>query len=163
MFSTAPLHPTSEWRAWANSVFDAEWGGVVARGGELVDPNSLDGVVALRDGVPVGVVTYRPTVATWEVVTLNAIERRRGIGRALVSAVVERATRAGAESIGLVTTNDNLDAIAFYEAMGFERVRTDTGAVDAARRELKPSIPMYAANGIPIRDELEYRRSLRAP
>lgn len=157
MLTTVTLERDGALRRWTDALLVTEWGGVVARGGELVDPKQLDGVVALRDGTPVGAVTFLSVGRAWELVTLNAIERRRGVGRVLVDAVVERAGRTGAETLQLITTNDNLDAIAFYESVGFEFMTCHSGAVDDARRTLKPSIPTHAPNGMPIRDELEYR------
>ena len=160
MFWTVDLDRGSDFRSWVDALLEAEWGGTVARRGELVDPTRLDGVVALQDGSPVGVITYLAATDGWEIVTLNAIERRRGVGRVLVDAVIERARHAGADTVWLITTNDNLDAIAFYEAMGFEFDMEHAGAVDDARRTLKPSIPTHAPNGLLIRHELEFRLGL---
>ncbi|WP_215909533.1 hypothetical protein [Streptacidiphilus fuscans] len=60
-----------------------------------------------------------------------------------------------AELLGawLVTTNDNLDALRFYQRRGLRIVGVAPGAVDAARR-FKPSIPVTGEYGIPLRDEL---------
>ncbi len=54
----------------------------------------------------------------------------------------------------LVTTNDNLSALGFYQRYGYELVMVYPRAVDILR-ELKPAIPLVAANGIPVRDEIE--------
>jgi hypothetical protein len=54
----------------------------------------------------------------------------------------------------LITTNDNLHAIKFYEKQGFRIIAVHRGAVDRAR-VLKPSIPLVAENGIELHDELE--------
>ncbi len=160
MLTTITLEPDGELRRWTAAMLMDEWRGTVARRGELVDPGGLEGMVALRDHTPVGAVTYLIFGRAWEIVTLNAIERRRGVGRVLIDAVLERARHAGADSVWLITTNDNLDAIAFYESVGFELVTCHSGAVDDARATLKPSIPTHAANGLPIRDELEFRLRL---
>lgn len=60
----------------------------------------------------------------------------------------------------MITTNDNLDALRFYQRRGFRLVALHAGAVDAARATLKPSIAEVGDHGIPIRDELVLEREL---
>jgi hypothetical protein len=60
----------------------------------------------------------------------------------------------------LVTTNDNLAALALYQKAGWRLSGLRAGAVDEARRMLKPSIPEVGEHGIPIRDELELEKHL---
>jgi ribosomal protein S18 acetylase RimI-like enzyme len=58
--------------------------------------------------------------------------RGRGVGEALVHAVVEEARRLGKSEVVLEVASDNLAAIALYERCGFER----TGAAhDHPRRQ----------------------------
>jgi hypothetical protein len=52
-----------------------------------------------------------------------------------------------------VTTNDNLDALRFYQRRGMRLVGLAPDAVKVSRA-FKPSIPEIGAYGIPIRDEL---------
>lgn len=59
--------------------------------------------------------------------------------------------------IWLITTNDNLNALGFYQKRGFRIKAVYPGAVDEARR-IKPEIPLAASNGIPIRDEIELEK-----
>lgn len=54
----------------------------------------------------------------------------------------------------LITTNDNVGALVFYQKAGFRLVAVYPDAVNQARK-LKPQIPLVAENGIPIRDEIE--------
>jgi RimJ/RimL family protein N-acetyltransferase len=56
--------------------------------------------------------------------------------------------------VWLITTNDNSDALKFYQKAGFRIVAVHRDAVALARR-LKPEIPLVGENGIPIRDEIE--------
>ena len=95
-----------------------------------------------------------------EIVSIESTVRRRGVARALVDAVIEVARGEGAHELWLVTTNDNVGAIACYERLGFTCTGVDAGAVDRARRELKPSVPAVGEGGVPIRDELEFHRPL---
>lgn len=146
-------------RAWAEAHLDAEWGGPLqARRGELHDVLALPGFVAEQDGIPRGIATYRPDGAECELAFVEAFEPRRGVGTELLEAV--RRAAAGCERIWLVTTNDNLDALRFYQRRGFRLLELRPGAVDEARETLKPGIARVGAYRIPIRDELELELSL---
>ncbi len=85
---------------------------------------------------------------------------RQGVGTALLSAVARVAKAAGCSRLWLVTTNDNLHALRFYQRRGFRLVALRPGAIDRARRELKPEISLVGLEGIPIHDELELERWL---
>jgi len=61
----------------------------------------------------------------------------------------------------VTTTNDNLDALRFYQRRGFRLVALRPGAVDGARGP-KPSLPQIGAYGIPLHDEIELRLDLSA-
>jgi ribosomal protein S18 acetylase RimI-like enzyme len=141
-------------RAWAEVFMDDEFGGrLQARRGELIDVLALPGFVAERGGRRVGLVTYRVEGRACELAIIAAAERHQGVGTALLDALVEAVH--GCERIWLVTTNDNLDALRFYQRRGFRLAEVRPGAVDRARAELKPQISVVGAYGIPLRDELE--------
>jgi ribosomal protein S18 acetylase RimI-like enzyme len=136
----------------------------VTRLGELYDPADDQAVIASDDagGEVVGVATYRIDGAACELGTLYAVEgrRRAGVGSRLVDAVVGAAREAGCRRVWLVTTNDNVDALRFYQRRGFRLAELHAGAVDRSRATLKPSIPAIGEHGIPIRDELVLEREL---
>jgi ribosomal protein S18 acetylase RimI-like enzyme len=142
-------------RAWAETNAAAQFGGALqARRGELVDVLALDGFVAELGGEPVGLLTYRRESASeCELAFFAVTERHRGIGTALLEALVDAVSDC--ERIWLVTTNDNLEALRFYQRRGFALTALRPGAVDEARARLKPSIGATGAFGIPLRDELE--------
>lgn len=136
---------------------------VAARRGELVDTARHPSLLAERGGRVVGVLVYVPGDVELEILALYADERRGGIGTALIEAVVAIARDAGARRLWLITTNDNLDALRFYQRRGFRLVGVDAGAVDRSRAARKPSIPETGEYGIPIRDELELERPIERP
>jgi ribosomal protein S18 acetylase RimI-like enzyme len=141
---------------------EAQFGGALqARRGELVDVLALPGFVAERDRQPVGIATYRRDGSECELAFIAAFEGKQGVGTALLDAVVE--TAAGCTRLWLVTTNDNLDALRFYQRRGFRLSQLRAGAVDEARRALKPRISTVGAYGIALRDELELELELGAP
>jgi ribosomal protein S18 acetylase RimI-like enzyme len=122
-------------------------------------------LVAVRAGEAVGIVAIaaRSTTST-ELTALgvDASARGLGIGLALVRAALDRAWCDGAEDVWLVTTNENLPALAVYQRAGFRLTALRPGAVDRARLA-KPTIPLVGALGIPVHDELVLRLSRSAP
>ena len=113
-----------------------------------------------RDGdVIVGAATYRLTGDRAELVSLNSLRPGAGIGSALLAAVEQAAVDAGYALVELTTTNDNVDALGFYQRRGYRMVAIDRGAVDRARR-LKPAIPETGLHGLPLRDEIRLEKIL---
>ena len=81
--------------------------------------------------------------------------KKRGIGTLLIKAVAEAAKAQGCKRLWLITTNDDTNAIRFYQKKGFVLVALHVNAIEKSR-ELKPSIPLVGMDGIPILHELEY-------
>ena len=131
-----------------------------ARCGELMRPADHPGFLAWSGDHLVGVATYVISGASCELLTLHAAERFAGAGTALLSAVRDAAGRAGCTRLWVVTTNDNVDALRFYQRRGFRLTTVRPGAVDASRETLKPEIPTSGSYGIPLRDELELEMEL---
>lgn len=141
-------------QAWAEACLERLFGGrLQARRGELIDALALPGVVAELDGRPAGFATYQLDGTECELAVLVACQQGRGVGTALVEAV--RGAAAGCTRLWVVTTNDNLDALRFYQRRGFRLAALRPGAVDETRRTLKPQIGLTGEHGIPLRDELE--------
>jgi ribosomal protein S18 acetylase RimI-like enzyme len=141
-------------RDWAGGKLRELWGELVVSRGRVHDPAELPGFVAEDDGAPAGLLTYRVDGSECEIVTIDAFPQGSGAGTALVEAVAAVAREAGCRRLWLITTNDNLRALRFYQRRGFRLVALHPGALDRSR-ELKPSIPEIGLDGIPLRDELE--------
>jgi GNAT superfamily N-acetyltransferase len=133
---------------------------VVARRAELVDAPARPAIIAGEDDALAGVLSYELGSLECEILTLYVARRWAGVGSALIRAVVDLATTAGCRRCWLVTTNDNVDALRFYQRRGFHLTTIRCGAVDEARQLLKPGIPLTGEYGIPLRDELELARDL---
>ncbi len=132
------------------------WGApfVVAHG-VIYHPHALPGFVALdAEGRVVGLVTYHVARDACEVVTLNSVRENRGVGTALLEAVRDLAVEAGCARVWLITTNDNLRALGFYQRRGYRLAALHRDALRTSRK-LKPSIPLISSDGIPICDEIE--------
>jgi GNAT superfamily N-acetyltransferase len=117
-------------------------------------------LVAVDGAEPAGLLTYILCEDACEVLTLHAASQWQGAGSALLHAVAGLARDAGCSRLWLVTTNDNVDALRFYQRRGFHLRALRPGAVDAARRDGKPEIPWIGDHGIPLRDELELELDL---
>ena len=145
--------------ALRNRVVEA-WGSeAVVAHGELMYPARVPGFVALSGSKIVGHVAYRIDADTCEVVSIEASPRLGGIGSRLMDRVIEAARSAGCRTVWLTTTNDNLDALRFYQRRGFRLRSWREGAVTHARA-LKPELPAVGSYGIPMRDELDLELAL---
>jgi ribosomal protein S18 acetylase RimI-like enzyme len=131
------------------------WGSTIqVTRGRLHDASKLPGYVAVYHHERAGLITYRVEGNACEIITLNSLAEGRGIGTALVQAVREAAVEAGCRRLWLITTNENLTALRFWQKRGFSLVQVHRNAVEESRR-LKPEIPLTGEHGIPIRDEIE--------
>jgi GNAT superfamily N-acetyltransferase len=136
------------------------WGSeVVAVHGSALRPGDMAGFIAERSRRLAGLLTYQVVDDVLEIVTLNAIERRSGVGTLLIEASVGKARRFGCREIRLTTTNDNVDALRFYQRRGFRLVELRPGAVDKSR-ERRPQIPKVGDYGIPLHDEIDLTRQV---
>jgi len=91
--------------------------------GLLAMPGSF-GLLAVADAQPAGLAIALATGAEAEILTLGVLPRlrRRGIGRALLTAVTDRLARTGGARILLEVAADNIAAQALYRDAGFLEV-----------------------------------------
>ena len=142
-------------RGWVRETMVRNWSSTtVARRGELIQTTDLPGYVALLGGRRTGVVLVDVRGNEFEIVAVTTSRRRKGVGRALVEQCVLEARRRECRRVWLVTTNNNIAAIAFYQRLGMDLCAFRRYAVRAARL-LKPSIPLRDGAGVPIDHELE--------
>jgi ribosomal protein S18 acetylase RimI-like enzyme len=144
--------PADRLRAHLIDTWHADF--VVAHG-ERIRPAELPGFVAIDGYRIAGHAAYRLGPDGCELVAIAVEPRHVGIGSRLLEHVIEIARDAGSRRVWLTTTNDNLDALRFYERRGFQLCALRAGAVVEARRTIKPDLPETGAFGIPMRDELD--------
>jgi ribosomal protein S18 acetylase RimI-like enzyme len=136
------------------------YGGVtiVARRVEY-EPLGLEGFVCADGAEMLGALTYIFAGGELEVVTLDSYDENKGVGTALLDAAVDLARVLVARRAWLITSNDNIRALRFYQRRGWNMVALHRGAIEAARR-IKPQIPLLGDDDIPIRHEIEFERLL---
>jgi N-acetylglutamate synthase-like GNAT family acetyltransferase len=146
-------------REWILDFISSSWGGdMVVVNGEAYFPHDLPGFVALnQEDITIGLVTYRIFAGVCEIITLNSLVKKEGVGSKLITAVALEASKAGCHKLSVTTTNDNQLAIDFYNKRGFKIKEIRKGAVRNARK-IKPGIPEISPTGIPIEDEWEFEK-----
>lgn len=122
--------------------------------GESIDLSTADGWCAYQDGEIIGLITYRISGDEMEILSLDSLMENQGTGTALLNKAISEARNNGITKIMLITTNDNLPALRFYQKRGFDMVRFFYNAVDQSRK-LKPEIPLFGIDGIPLKHEIE--------
>jgi RimJ/RimL family protein N-acetyltransferase len=135
-----------------NDFWGEHWGGetMIVRG-ETIQYHQVEGFIF---GDWVGLITFMIQNDECEVTSFNSLEEGKGIGTALIDEVIREAKERKCRRVHLITTNDNLNALKFYQKYGFELVQINRGALNESRK-IKPSIPEIGMNGIPLRDEIE--------
>ena len=107
--------------------------------GAIVDMTKVDGIAVLEDKKIIALLTFAVNADVCEIISLDSLTEGKGIASSLI----------------VITTNDNINAIRFYQKRGFDMVKLYHNALDASRR-LKPQIPLIGENGIPLRHEIEF-------
>lgn len=150
-----------EWRAEIDRLIEREWAGpMVATNGVLHNTSQAEGFVFLSSGQLAGYLLYCLEKGECEVLVLHSLAENRGVGSALLRSAVQKAKQGGCGRLWLVTTNDNVRAVRFYQRFGMELKAVRIGAMDQARASLKPSIPLIGSDGIPIKHEFEFEMIL---
>ena len=136
------------------------WGGdfMVTRG-RIYHPEQLEGFV-VEDGAEwVGLISFIIVDDQLEVTSLDSLRAGQGLGSQLLEQAIEAARARNCRRIFLITTNDNLNALGFYQKRGFELVTIYRNALEETRK-LKPNVPFIGMNNILLRDEIELEMNL---
>jgi len=143
-------------RAFVDAQIAEGWSGpfVISRG-IMHDTRTQPGFVAREGGSVLGYILYNIAGGDCEITVLESLRENRGIGRALIDAVIEQAKCAGCYRVWLITTNDNTHAIRFYQRIGLSLRAVHINAMEHARKR-KPQIPLTGNDGIAIAHEFEF-------
>lgn len=126
--------------------------------GEIVDMSKVDGIIALENEEIMGLLTYRICNKICEITSLDSLVEGKGIGTTLIKRAIGIARECGCQKIIVVTTNDNIVAIRFYQKRGFDMAGFYRNSL-ADSRKIKASIPFVGDNGIPLKHEIEFEIS----
>jgi ribosomal protein S18 acetylase RimI-like enzyme len=153
-----PLSPAD--KAWVLERTELLFSGTFLVSGDIVhDPTKLPGFIALQDGERVGLATYHINGGSCEVVSLDALCQYLGIGSELLLAIEHIACAENCSRLWCILTNDNLDALRFFQRRGFVIAAFRLDSMQKIRL-LKPGIPQIGSSGIPVRDEIELEKPI---
>lgn len=146
---------TAENRDAVNTFIRRQWytTTMVIRG-ETVDMTVVEGFFFGEKEDIQGLITYRISDDILEITSLDSLRENQGIGSALLERTILEARERKCQKVVLITTNDNLNALRFYQKRGFDLARLYRNAVDLAR-DKKPEIPLVGDFGIPLHHEIE--------
>ena len=119
----------------------------------------LPGFIVYQDGYIVGLLTYNIIDEACELASINSTMTGRGIGSMMLRSLEDEATQAGCQRIWAITTNDNLQALRFYQKRGYRMKAVFENSIEGLR-ERKPSIPLISEEGIPLLSEIEVEKRL---
>ncbi len=147
--------------AWTTDLLEKQWGSttIVTRG-KSQDARKLPALVAILNGERVGLLSYHIDGKDCEIVSLDSLVEGKGIGSTLIEQVKEIAQKAGCQRVWLITTNDNLYALRFYQKRGFTLSALYPNALEQTRK-IKPQISLIGRDGIPLRDEIELESKVK--
>ncbi|WP_459499593.1 GNAT family N-acetyltransferase [Bacillus sp. C1] len=134
------------------------WGSLlmVSRG-KAHQLDQLPGFVALEDDRIIGIITYEIKGNDCEIVSLDSYKERKGIGTKLVEYVIDSAKKQCCKKVWLITTNDNTNALRFYQKRGFIMTNLYIDAVKEARK-IKREIPLVGYDNIAILHEIQLEK-----
>lgn len=122
--------------------------------GESIDLGTADGWYVPGNDDIIGLITYRISGDEMEILSLDSLRENHGIGTALLNRALSKARCDGLKRVKLITTNDNLRALQFYQKRGFDMVKLYHNVLEQSRK-LKPEIPLIGMNDIPLKHEIE--------
>ncbi len=123
--------------------------------GNMIDMTRVDGIAVYEDTEIIALLTYVINGNICEITSLDSLREGRGIAIELIKRISSIAKENQCSKIIAITTNDNINALRFYQKRGFDMVRLYHNALDISR-ELKPEIPFIGENDIPLRHEIEF-------
>lgn len=137
-------------------ILEEHWGSTTIIAMDRVHTiEDLSGFLAIQKNMAAGLITYEMRENTCEIVTLNSLIPRIGVGSELVNRCVKLAREENCENIWVATTNDNTDAMKFYQKRGFRFRQIYPDKIDEYRKQ-KPEIPLIGMNEIPMKDEIVF-------
>lgn len=151
---------TSQDYAFIKNHIDTNYGGepLVIRTKKYYS-KSLPGFVAVYDEKIVGFLLYEIINTNCEIIVFEVFEKFQGTGTQILDKLKSMARSKGCNRLFLMTTNDNLDALRFYQRRGFHISAIHIDSIKESRK-IKPSIGFTGDHEIPLRDEIDLEMGL---
>ncbi len=151
---------SDETRPLVNQFFIDNWFSTdMSLRGKIIDGTKLDGFLLREEENIIGLVTYTFFENICEIVSLDSKKENIGIGTALLKKAEKVAIDNNCTKMRLITTNDNMRALQFYQKRGYFLTKLYPNAMEEVRK-LKSNVPILGNNEIPLRDELELEKNL---
>lgn len=151
---------SNETRELVNQFFIDNWFSTdMSIRGEIIDGTKLDGFLLQEKNTIIGLVTYTFFGDICEIVSLDSKRENIGIGSALLKEIEKIAIDNNCKKMRLITTNDNMRALQFYQKRGYCLTKLYPNAMEEVRK-VKPNVPALGDNDIPLRDEIELEKIL---
>ena len=132
------------------------WGSdILVSRGKIYRAEDLEGILVYDNEKIIGLGLYHIIDYNCEIVLLETFVQNKVIGTQIIKKIKEIAKTKNCRRIWLITSNDNIDAIKFYQKNGFCIVNIYINAMEESRK-IKPEIPYIGNYDIPIRDEIEF-------
>lgn len=127
--------------------------------GMMVQRDDFYGVVALRDGRPVGsnFLSLMDPVAGLGPITIDCSCQGQGIGRALMQDVIDYARRKGIEQVRLFQDSFNVASLSLYASLGFDVKEAAAFMQAAPAAEADHSVRSVTEADLPGIEELSKR------
>ena len=122
--------------------------------GKTYRAEDLDGILVYEEKKIIGLGLYYIKNNECEIVYMETFLQNKGIGTKIIERIKEIAKKNNCERIWLITTNENINALRFYQKRGFYFSNLYKNALEESRRII-PEIPKME-DGIEIRDEIEF-------
>ena len=147
---------TDEERPWAKKFLTGHWGSpIIIVHGQQYSADELSALVAVdENSEKIGLLTYDIHEGDCQIVTLNSIVEKEGVGKKLIIGAKNIAIDNYCKRLWLITTNDNMEALKYYQKFGFSICAIRINEIENSRK-FKPQIPKKGLHDIPIRDEIE--------
>jgi len=141
-------------------LMNKHWGGepLVIRA-ENYYPSKLEGILATSENEIIGFLFFDIQDGSCEIVVFEVFNKFQGIGTKILAQLINIANDKDWKRIFLMTGNDNLDALRFYQRRGFHICDIHIDSVKESRK-MKPGIPVTGEHGIPLRDEIDLEMKL---
>ncbi len=127
--------------------------------GKIIDMTKVDGIAVYNNLKIIGLITYIIKNFECEITSIDSLIECQGIGTELINKVIQIAKQQNCKRVKLITTNDNINAIKFYQKHGFDMINLYYNALDISRK-LKPEIPLIGQFGILLKHEIEFEYKL---